>query len=93
MTLTATSTEVHPRGAAEARRAVVATSIGAALEWFDIIVYASFAIVIAELSSPRATDVSGLMFTFGAFAISYLVRPLGGLSSAATPTGTAARRP
>jgi MHS family proline/betaine transporter-like MFS transporter len=61
------------------RRAVVASSAGNALEWFDIIVYASFAAVIAKQFFPQAEGVTGLLFTFGAFATSYLIRPLGAL--------------
>lgn len=34
---------------AMARRAVISSSIGAALEWFDIIVYATFATTIAKV--------------------------------------------
>lgn len=62
-----------------ARRAVIASSVGNALEWFDIIVYASFAVVISKLFFPEASGVTGLLFTFGAFATSYLIRPLGAL--------------
>ncbi|GAA1185969.1 hypothetical protein GCM10009584_30030 [Ornithinimicrobium humiphilum] len=47
-----------PQQRARDRRAVVAASLGNALEWFDIIVYGSFAVVISELSSPRATPRS-----------------------------------
>jgi len=61
------------------RRAVVASSLGNALEWFDIIVYASFAVVISRLFFPQAGGVTALLFTFGAFATSYLIRPLGAL--------------
>ena len=71
--------DVTPERLAEARKAVLSSSIGAALEWFDIIVYASFAIVIAENFFPEGDQTLGLILTFATFAISYLVRPLGGL--------------
>jgi MHS family proline/betaine transporter-like MFS transporter len=76
MTQTATLT---PGQRSTARRAVIATSMGNALEWFDIIVYASFAVVISRLFFPAADGVTALLFTFGAFATSYLIRPLGAL--------------
>ena len=76
MTQTATLT---PGQRSTARRAVIATSMGNALEWFDIIVYASFAVVISKLFFPAADGVTALLFTFGAFATSYLIRPLGAL--------------
>ncbi len=44
--------------------------MGNALEWFDIIVYASFAVVISRLFFPTADGVTALLFTFGAFATS-----------------------
>ena len=76
MSQTATLT---PQQRSTARRAVIASSMGNALEWFDIIVYASFAVVISRLFFPEAGGVTGLLFTFGAFATSYLIRPLGAL--------------
>ena len=36
----------------QARRAVVAASIGNGLEWFDVIVYGAFAVTIAKLFFP-----------------------------------------
>jgi MHS family proline/betaine transporter-like MFS transporter len=70
---------VTPERLAAARRAVVSSSIGAALEWFDIIVYASFAIIIAQNFFPEGDSTLGLILTFATFAISYLIRPLGGM--------------
>ncbi|ASN39534.1 MAG: MFS transporter [Paeniglutamicibacter terrestris] len=62
-----------------ARKAVVSSSIGAALEWFDIIVYATFAVVIAENFYPESNGTFGLVLTFATFALSYVIRPLGGM--------------
>lgn len=69
-----------PERLAAARKAVISSSIGAALEWFDIIVYASFAVIIAANFFPSGQDSSlSLILTFATFAISYLIRPLGGM--------------
>lgn len=62
---------------ARARKAVIASSIGNALEWFDIIVYSSFATVIARLFFPELSGFAGLMMSFLVFAVSYLIRPVG----------------
>lgn len=70
---------VTPERLAEARKAVISSSIGASLEWFDIIVYASFAVIIAENFFPDGGTSLGLILTFATFAISYLVRPIGGM--------------
>ena len=64
---------------AAARKAVISSSIGAALEWFDIIVYATFAVVIAENFYPDSNGTFGLVLTFATFALSYVIRPLGGV--------------
>lgn len=64
---------------AMARRAVVSSSIGAALEWFDIIVYATFATTIAKVFYPESDPTFALILTFATFAISYVIRPLGGM--------------
>lgn len=78
-TVTPGTTAPPPTAAevAKARKAVVASSIGNALEWFDIIVYSSFAVVISELFFPEVSGFAALMFTFLTFAVSYLIRPLG----------------
>lgn len=64
---------------ADARKAVISSSIGAALEWFDIIVYATFATTIAKLFYPESDATFALILTFATFAISYVIRPLGGM--------------
>lgn len=64
---------------AMARRAVISSSIGAALEWFDIIVYATFATTIAKVFYPESDPTFALILTFATFAISYVIRPLGGM--------------
>ncbi|MDN5726295.1 MAG: MFS transporter [Propionibacteriales bacterium] len=72
---------LSPEQRARARRAVVAASLGNALEWFDIIVYGFLATTIAKLFfSGPATDkgtVTGLLLTFATFALSYVIRPFG----------------
>lgn len=62
---------------ARAGKAVVASSIGNALEWFDIIVYSSFATVIARVFFPGLSGFAGLMMSFLLFAVTYLIRPVG----------------
>ena len=77
--MSATPVQATPVRRAAARKAVISSSIGAALEWFDIIVYASFAVVIAQNFFPEQDGVFGLILTFATFATTYLIRPLGGM--------------
>ncbi|MGY4719194.1 MFS transporter [Naumannella huperziae] len=62
---------------ARARRAVVAASLGNVLEWFDIIVYAFMAPVIARLFFPGEDETVKLISAYLGIGVSYLIRPLG----------------
>jgi MHS family proline/betaine transporter-like MFS transporter len=55
----------------------VAANIGAALEWFDLVLYALFAVVLGRQFFPTTDPNVSLLLSLGAFAISWLVRPLG----------------
>ena len=58
-------------------RAVISSSIGNALEWFEIIFYSTFAVTIAKLFFPTSNDTVSLMITFASFGVTFLMRPLG----------------
>jgi MFS family permease len=79
MTQTAHVIDYGPDARQTARRAVVAASLGNALEWYDIIVYAFMAPVISRLFFPQLADPIGLIITFGLFGVSYLIRPVGAM--------------
>src|SRR5258708_29043293 len=56
---------------------IIAATIGSVLEWFDFLVYGFFAVTIAEVFFPASDPTVSLLITFGAFRLSYVVRPLG----------------
>ncbi len=60
------------------RRVVAASFIGNFVEWFDYAVYGYLAVTITAVFFPESDPQTGLMLTFALFAISFLVRPLGG---------------
>ncbi|MGA7781981.1 MAG: MFS transporter [Paraburkholderia sp.] len=60
-------------------RIVVAASIGNALEWFDLVVYGFFAVLIAKLFFPAGDDTVSLLLTLGTFGVSFFMRPLGAI--------------
>jgi MHS family proline/betaine transporter-like MFS transporter len=60
-------------------RVVVAASIGNALEWFDLVVYGFFAVLIAKLFFPTGNDTVSLLVTLGTFGVSFFMRPLGAI--------------
>lgn len=59
-------------------RAVVAASIGNAVEWFDWTIYATFAIFFAPSFFPASDETAALLSVFGIFAVGFFMRPLGG---------------
>jgi MHS family proline/betaine transporter-like MFS transporter len=64
--------------ARERRRAIIATSVGNMLEWYDFSVYALFARYIAENFFPADEDPTArLLKTFLVFGLGFVVRPLG----------------
>ncbi len=67
------------RGNGALRRAVWASTIGNALEWFDFTVFALFAGVIGEQFFPPGDKTSGLLAAYGALGVAYVARPLGAL--------------
>ncbi len=56
---------------------LIAGLFGNALEWYDFILYANFAPLIALLFFPTKNPATSLLLTFAVFATGFLVRPLG----------------
>ncbi|AGT07308.1 MFS transporter [Paracoccus aminophilus] len=61
------------------RRAAFASFIGTFVEWFDYAVYGFLAAVIAKVFFPATDARSALMATYAVFALSFIVRPIGGV--------------
>lgn len=61
------------------RRVVAASFLGNLVEWFDYAVYGYLATTIAAVFFPGTSPTTGLLATFGVFALSFVVRPIGGL--------------
>lgn len=62
-----------------ATRLIVATSIGNALEFYELVVYGYFASTLSRLFFPTQDRTVSLLLTLGTFALSYLARPVGAL--------------
>ena len=61
------------------RRVVVSAAIGQFVEWYDFVVYAYTATVVATLFFPAEDRVASLLATFAVYAIGFVMRPVGGL--------------
>ena len=59
------------------RRVAVSSFLGNFIEWFDYASYSYFATVIALVFMPSSDPSVALLETFGVFALSYLMRPVG----------------
>ncbi|MBF7028872.1 MFS transporter [Staphylococcus kloosii] len=62
------------------KKSVVASGIGNAMEFFDFALYSYLAVIISKnFFSPVDNNELKLVFTFATFAISFLLRPIGGI--------------
>src|SRR6476660_9393291 len=60
------------------RRAVLASTIGTAIEWYDFFLYSAVTgLVFARLYFPRADPSVGTLEAFGVYAVGFLARPIG----------------
>ena len=71
------TTAMH--GAAAATRLIIAASVGNALEFYEILVYGYFAVIIAKVFFPAADEAVSILVTFGTFGVSFLARPVGAI--------------
>lgn len=68
-----------PLSPAMVRRAVLSSTIGNGLEWFDFLIYGFFASIISQVFFPSENRLVSLILTWGTFAVSFVVRPFGGI--------------
>ncbi|MGH8228080.1 MAG: MFS transporter [Steroidobacteraceae bacterium] len=59
------------------RRHIVAATIGNALEFYDFLIYALFAIQIGRALFPASSAYASLMLSLAAFGAGFLTRPIG----------------
>ena len=79
--------------AKQLRRAVVASTIGTTIEWYDFFVYGTVTgLVFAKLYFPKSDPLVGTLEAFTIYAVGFIARPVGPRSSAIGATGSAANR-
>lgn len=61
------------------KKAAKASFIGNFVEWFDYASYGYFATIIASVFFAKSDPAVALMSTYGIFALSFIVRPFGGI--------------
>ncbi len=62
------------------RRAVLASSVGSALEYYDFYIYGlASALIFSKLFFGPLGDAGGLIASFGTYAVGFAARPVGGI--------------
>lgn len=70
---------IHPDVKSARRRAFLGANAGHAIEFYDYGVYGFLAAYMAANFFPSTDPVAGLLASFAVFALSFFIRPLGGL--------------
>ena len=60
------------------KRAVIARTIGTAIEWYDFFLYSTMTgLVFAKLFFPRADPLVGTLEAFAVYSVGFVARPIG----------------
>src|SRR6201982_3870439 len=60
------------------RRAVIASTVGTTIEWYDFLLYGQMAaLVFAKLYFPSSDPLTGTLQAFAVFAVGFAARPIG----------------
>ena len=63
---------------AQLRRAVIASTVGTTIEWYDFLLYGQMAaLVFAKLYFPSSDPLTGTLQAFAVFAVGFVARPVG----------------
>ncbi|MFC5508624.1 MFS transporter [Bosea massiliensis] len=66
-------------GNLELKRVVSSAALGQFVEWYDFVVYAYSATVIAALFFPSVDPTAALLSSLAVYGVGFLMRPLGGI--------------
>ncbi len=66
--MNATVEQTSAQGTGAAARLIIAASLGNALEFYEILVYGYFAVVISKVFFPAADETISILVTLGTFA-------------------------
>jgi metabolite-proton symporter len=60
------------------RRAIIASTVGTAIEWYDFFLYGTVTgLVFAKLFFPKSDALTGTLEAFGVYAVGFVARPIG----------------
>src|SRR5436853_5360385 len=79
-TMTTMATGADPLMRTQRRRAVIASTVGTTIEWYDFFLYGTAAaLVFPRLFFPDFDPFVGQILAFGTFSVGFLARPVGGV--------------
>src|SRR5215475_6618247 len=62
----------------QVKRALVASTVGTSIEWYDFFLYGTAAaLVFPDLFFPGASDYAGVLASFATYAVGFAARPVG----------------
>src|SRR4051812_11346940 len=62
----------------QVRRAMVASTVGTAIEWYDFFLYGTAAaLVFPQLFFPNSSHFAGVLLSFATYAVGFAARPVG----------------
>ena len=71
--------DTTPAAPVQARRTVMAASMGTFIEWLEYASYAYLATTISTVFFDNSNETVALLQTLAIFALSFVMRPIGGL--------------
>lgn len=77
-TATVASADLEMERATGLRRVVTSAALGQFVEWYDFVVYAYSAPIIARLFFPNSDPTAALLSTFAVYGVGFVMRPVGG---------------
>jgi MFS family permease len=73
-----TTSSPEPDDRKQLRRAVIASTVGTTIEWYDFFLYSTVTgLVFGQLYFPKSDPVVGTLQAFGIYAVGFVARPIG----------------
>jgi MFS family permease len=67
-----------PERARQLRRAIIASTVGTTIEWYDFFLYSTVTpLVFAQLFFPNSDPLTGTLNAFGVYFVGFIARPIG----------------
>ena len=63
---------------AQLRRAVIASTVGTTIEWYDFLLYSTVTgLVFGKLFFPKSDPLVGVLEAFAVYTVGFIARPVG----------------